>query len=596
MIKKTQFTHAILVTLAILPICFFGFLLIKYSVNVPYWDQWDTPGLAFEQLSKGTLSFKDLFAQHNESRKFFPRIIFIGLAFLTHWDVRYEMLLTFLAACLVSLNIYRLSCVTLNKSLASRLGLFFVANVLIFSLSQWENWFWGIQLVVFMPILCITTCLVIALSQQKMWMKFLLCCGLAIISSFSYANGMLCWLAFLPALVFSPAWKNFKRKLHLLLLWFSAFILTVSAYFYNYQKPPAHPSLAAATVQPQQALIYFASFLGSPLAGGNLKIAATVGLLLLGWTIAVCTYLLWRMIRDRTLTPLYSVASWLIIAGYSIISGLVTTVGRVGFGIEQSLAPRYTTFSLYLSVAVLYLTAIALQDCRTRFQHSIAINPSKTDSDDFNFQVTLQSLLSSFIAVILVLHLLSSLNTIQVIQNLQRDRLYAKTCLIFVKFVDNECIKSHLHPVPRYVRQRARAMENMGFLEPDVARRPRIQSDQATQQQTYGWIDRFDQIAPEQYVTSGWAILPDKVKPADSVLLTYKDAEGKDIFFGLSSVRNTRADVAQLLKQEAYKNSGWEATVSTRKLPKGQVEIQAWAFDTTTAKAFPLNGSYTIQH
>jgi hypothetical protein len=45
---------------------------------------------------------------------------------------------------------------------------------------------------------------------------------------------------------------------------------------------------------------------------------------------------------------------WLLIGSYTLISGVITTVGRVGFGIEQSLSSRYITFSVYLIVALIY--------------------------------------------------------------------------------------------------------------------------------------------------------------------------------------------------------------------------------------------------
>ncbi|NJM28325.1 MAG: hypothetical protein HC856_09140 [Pseudanabaena sp. RU_4_16] len=107
--------------LAILPACFLGLLIVKYSVNVPFQDQWAIARLLPKWL-EGTLSFGDLIAQHNESRKFFPRLIFLALAQFTHWDVRYEMLISFLLACIVAVNLYRLSHLTVGSSLLQ--GLF----------------------------------------------------------------------------------------------------------------------------------------------------------------------------------------------------------------------------------------------------------------------------------------------------------------------------------------------------------------------------------------------------------------------------------------------------------------------------------------
>lgn len=53
---------------------------------MPLQDQWEIAPI-FEKVNNKTLSFSDLMAQHNESRNFFPRLIFIALAFLTNWNV-----------------------------------------------------------------------------------------------------------------------------------------------------------------------------------------------------------------------------------------------------------------------------------------------------------------------------------------------------------------------------------------------------------------------------------------------------------------------------------------------------------------------------
>ncbi|GAB4292142.1 MAG: hypothetical protein Fur0025_27660 [Oscillatoriaceae cyanobacterium] len=198
---------------------------MQNSVNVPFGDQWDNAAVVINKFSEGTLSFSDLIAQHNESRKFFPRLIFLGLAYLTNWNVRYEMLLIFILACIVSVNIFwlirhtvqkpgflpsfRFMAINIETNPVSLLALAFLANLLIFSPIQYENWLWGIQVVVFIPIVCITTSLVIAYSQLNPISKFTLCGFLATFSTFSYANGLLCWVVLLPALALAKSWSEF---------------------------------------------------------------------------------------------------------------------------------------------------------------------------------------------------------------------------------------------------------------------------------------------------------------------------------------------------------------------------------------------------
>ena len=50
-----------------------------------------------------------------------------------------------------------------------------------------------------------------------------------------------------------------------------------------------------------------------------------------------------------------------LISVYALSSGLITAIGRVGFGVEQALSNRYAVFSLfiYLGLVELRLRSIA---------------------------------------------------------------------------------------------------------------------------------------------------------------------------------------------------------------------------------------------
>jgi hypothetical protein len=596
MIRGGKATRVISLGLAILPALILAFLILKYSVNVPFWDQWGDPGFIFEKIQNGTLSFKDFFAQLNESRPFFPRFIFIGLAHLTKWDVRYEMLLIFLLACIVSFNIYRLSCLTLNNSPKTNLLILFFANLLIFVPLEWGNWFMGIQIIVFVPIICITTCLCLTFLPYGMWLKLLICCCLSVISTFSYANGMLCWVMFLPALVLSSSWKGFRNKSQLLITWLVTFALNQYIYFYDYVKPGYHPSLAFTLGHPKEALIYFFAFLGSPLSGSNLIIAYSVGFLVFVLFISLSTYLFWRVRQESSL--LHRMSSWLILGAYSLLSAVITTLGRVGFGVEQALSTRYIVFSVFLTVAIIYLTVIVADDLKSQNWFGTDTTSPTKNQYALNIRKYLSPILASLMTALVVLHLISSVHALQAIQVLQRDRLYAKSCLIFFRYVSDDCIALNLFPAVGVFRERVPLIDSLGLLEPNLAISPEIRQAESRyiKNQPYGWFDQFKKISDNQYFASGWAILPDKTQPADSVLLTYKDSQGKSIFFGLSPVKIARADIVKILKQDNYMNSGWSAAVSTQGLPNGKVEINAWAFDVNTGEAFQLGGSQVIQH
>ncbi|MBD2517420.1 hypothetical protein H6G93_21055 [Nostoc sp. FACHB-973] len=585
-LNKSSYIICILFIIAILPALFTGFLINAYSVNVPYWDQWAVAPL-FEKFHNGSLDFSDLIAQHNESRKFFPRLIFIGLGSITGWDVRYEMLIIFLLACIVSFNLYRLNSLTIQGSLIKRLSTAAITNLLIFAPIQWENWLWGIQIVVFVPIACITTCLLIAYSQLSSKSKFFLCICLCTISTFSYANGLLSWIVVFPVL-FIKCQDVFSKKRWLILGWTFAFITNAVAYFYNYKKPSQHPSFSEGLVHPGHAINYFLSFLGAPLGLGNretsLIISPLIGLALILILLASCIYLL-KSIKDLAL--LHNVAGWLTIAMYSFISAIITTSGRVGFGVEQSLSSRYTTFSAYLTISLIYIVVIIYDDIKNK---DILSNSTKLRDSSIFF----------FTAIILVLHLLASTQAILTMNDVRKDRLVGKSCLEFINILPlNDCLEQKVFPDLNFLTKYANVIDKLGLLTPPLVKNSIIEEtnqNNQVSQKNYGWFDNITKNADGSYLASGWAVLPDRVEPADSVILTYEISRGRFRMFSLvNDIKLERADVAKALNQKNYLKSGWQKSFYFAENTSSSVKLVAWAFDANTGKYFQLNGSRMIQ-
>ncbi len=111
----SRLTRYVASCLTLLPACLLAILIVKYAVDMPQSDQWAYVFL-FQKVSQGTLTLRDLFLQYNEYRQFFPNLLFVGLGEVTRWNVKYEMLVTFVFACLVSFNIYRLAKTTIKET------------------------------------------------------------------------------------------------------------------------------------------------------------------------------------------------------------------------------------------------------------------------------------------------------------------------------------------------------------------------------------------------------------------------------------------------------------------------------------------------
>jgi hypothetical protein len=587
--------------LAVLPALFLGCLVLKFGVNVPFWDQWAIPRL-FAKVADSQLSLPDLLVQHNESRMLFPSLIFLGLAYLTDWDTRYEMLFIFVLACVNSFNFYYLARQTIQGSATKLLLILALINLLIFSPVQHENWLWGFQIALFTPTVCLSTALLVLFSKLDIARKVVWGMVIATISTFSFANGLLCWGLLPVAALLSPAWRSLQKKISLIVLWGVGFLANITFYFYNYEKPGGHPSLLAAVQQPLKAFQYFCAFLGNHLCGGDPVIAVTVGFIQLG--IFGCVLgLICRFWRDRTLR--YQSAAWITIALYVLMSAAITTAGRVGFGIEQALSSRYTTFSVYFTVALVALVSILAN----YFSRPDA--PQNLEQQDRSVKATLTPLANPLpsrqansITIIvtmlattcIVLHLIAGLSSFAAIQVIYRDRLYAKTCLAYAQFVQDDCTKS-LFPSAEELRKQLQSSLKSGILISSHKKSPIIQasSNKLFYPDKYGW---FDQIIPqpdEQFKAEGWAVIPKKRQPADVVLLTYRNTKGKDVIFTIARVNNAREDVVKVRNNPGYKLSGWDATFSRDKLPRRDLELRAWAYDVQIQKIYPLGNAHLLK-
>jgi len=560
---------------AIVPACLTAGLIYKYAVDVPLADEWMT-ARHFERLAQGTLKFRHLYEQANEYRQLFPYLFFLGLGRLTKWDVRYEMLASFLLACLISYNIYRLGRLTLDHiGRRQRLLLYVCANLLIFSPAQYDNWLQGQQLIFFIPVVCLTTGLRVALSARLSdGAKFLLCAGLAVLSTFSAANGLLCWLLLWPALVWPATRTHLGRRRWWLIVWLAGLALCVVFYFYDYHKPPPSPALSAAFVNPVRALLYFLCVLGAPLSFDKLPVAAAVG--------ALCLVLfVWSARRLRPILTEADAARpslvWLTLGAYSLLTAGLLTFGRAGFGVAQSLSSRYTTYTLYLPVALVHLLPFILDHARAK-------------------KLAIARLGLWLAGALLVAQVLIYPLSVRWMSDHRSARLQLKACVELVNVVSDVCPERIGQPEPTF-RRLANTLDALGYLRPGLVRGSSAQdfaAPAAFAPESYGSFLSLVRGPDDLYTASGRALLPHRGEPADTVLLAYEAADGSAHVFAIADMAQHRDIVSVLLRRGAYKDAHWQKTFDARGLPPPPLKLSAWAFDAYAGRAYKIAGTQII--
>ncbi|MFN2576150.1 MAG: hypothetical protein ABR607_00500 [Pyrinomonadaceae bacterium] len=573
MIPINRITGGLMRYLPLTPAIFLAVLIPRYWVDLPQYDEWDSVAF-FEHLSQGSLTASLLFKQANEYRQFFPNIIIVAVGWLTRWDIRYDMVLIFVAACLISLFVWRLATHTVQDGPLRFAVLIFLGNLIIFSPTQYENWLQGQQLVYYMPILCVTAGILVAQSNLAILNRFVICAGLSVISMFSSANGVVCWIVILPMLLVT-GWKTNRRLVIWLSLgWIAGLGLCLALYLHGYQKPWWTPSPLTAFDHPLKACIYFLGFVGGPFGLERVRLSLTAGIVLMIGFIWSVVYVI-KHRCDRVLIE--NTIGWLVIGSYSVLTAAMTTVGRVGLPTGPSQVPRYLGFSAYLPLALVFLAHVISSDMDRR-------KPPK--------QINRWPPLTVTAAIILILFQpFMCFLSLHQMQKWQTRLQQAKASIVLINGLPDMWLTKNLYPNLQFLTEKANALNRLGFLRPKLVQDRHLKnfSGALQDEKNYGVIESLQKSGEHQYVAAGWAVLPTQQKMPDAVILAYDTGDGDAIAFQLTHPLRTESSV-----HAGNEIGSWNTSFSTNQLPKVPVSITAWAFDVSSGKAFRLSGGGLI--
>jgi hypothetical protein len=551
--------------MALAPVVYLGWLIWATAVNILYVDEWGYIVL-FHHLAAHTLTLHDLLAQHNESRPLLPVLIILGVGSLTHWDVRWDMWIEFAFACLVSLNVYLLSRRVTGMNRTQCLFLWIITNALLFSAEQSQNWTFGIQMIFFMPMLFISTGMLIAYSRLNVTWKFALAIVLATASTYSHAIGQVAWIILLGPLIVGSRGQT-RRFAAQLSAWGIACAANLWVYYRDYYKPPWHPSLLLAWKYPIRAMQYFTAYLGVALAQGYHRVWLSIvfGVILLGCLAGACAYL-WKIRRQPGIAE--SATAWLVLCAFAIASDCTATAGRLGFGVLQSQDSRYTGFSIYLVIGLAYLGAMIVREVYRR--------------GDF-LSARVGAALG--LGLMLIPHVSTEIGGYRQMWEDRRIRLAGKA---FTQLLN-------LFPFPQGVYMTSNVLiekdflDQMGYLSPGLVKSHDLMKISAPEgDQTFGYMDAMFPADQSSWNSMGWAIIPYRQDPAEVVLLAGEDGSGSAIAFAEGLCGGERPDVVSATHNRNYQLSGWGIPFKSADVPPGTKIISAWVYDPETGWAYRL--------
>ncbi len=330
-----------------------------YGCNVPFGDEF---GLVAAVTHQEPITLKFLWSPHNEHRIFIPRLVYLGLAALTHGDFRAGMYVIAFAAAGLAAAMIRTA--RRLRGATSYADAFFPLAFL--HLGHGENLLWSFQV----TFICSTglACGLLSLllrSRQSLTWRAGLAGGLCLIGlPLCGANGLplvpplALWLAYW-ALSKRPAGTAGIANLVLVLALAGAALGLVATYFVGLrQSLPAGPGWQAAA---RAATEFLAVSFGAGVTAWWPYVGYAIGILLI-FTTAVLLAIWWARPPERV-----RCAGLLLFLTGMVGLGLAVGWGRGACGQEPGLSHRYALLSAPVLCAVYFLGEIARSIPLARF-------------------------------------------------------------------------------------------------------------------------------------------------------------------------------------------------------------------------------------
>lgn len=567
----------ILVVLCLLPIACAFHMMRTHWVPVPWWDEWWTPGRDLALFYKGALNWSRIFSEHNEHRLVFPRLILVPLALVAGWDVRQAMMLSFLGALAVSAGLYRLLKFT-DEPLATRLVVWGVMNGLLFAPAQYENFLLGTIFIAFVLGIALLLGVLINLSERSIRAKALLNGALALIATYSYGNGMFLWL-----LLFPIDWSNGKARVRNVaekrLVWWSLYILaaalSIGCYFISYEHPSRSPAMVLGLSRWPELLHYLVVWLGDLFLTTNPTVLGS-SVLLLFILLATCAFS-----SGISSSRFKSHYPWLVLGCYTLLSGMATAVTRLGFGVIEASDHRYTTFTVFLYLAV---TGLAFSVYRA------------TKNDRKLRPIALTGFIVAF-TTLATLWANSFCLEAGVLRTVTKARKHLLLVARWSLAIPGNPDMKLLSPYPE-TPETIRILHEHGVL------RPRLVSEKLAQavrqlppagDGSAGLLESVAFTSAGQLGVQGWARLPDRNRPADCVVLGYERSDESWTPYAITETGVPRPDVAAAWRSKSLTPSGFSETLHDETLPAGRLIFRAWVIDLKKERAYPMARAITVE-
>jgi len=215
---------------AAVPALLYLVYVARYSVNVPFADDWNVIPLASNALH-GHMPLGDVWAQYANTRLFIPNLFFAGFGRFTHLNERLIVLFSatiFIATFVMLLALFR-AYLRRPLTFVPVLSL----GVVWFSVADVQNSLWSFQLAWYLVLFFFVAMCCFLLGRSRHPVAFLaLGIVTAVLASLTEVQGFAVWAVGLVCLLWEAPRR--RRTVYEAATWIAAAALTAAVYFHNF--------------------------------------------------------------------------------------------------------------------------------------------------------------------------------------------------------------------------------------------------------------------------------------------------------------------------------------------------------------------------
>lgn len=357
----SKWASLLLIIICALPFIFGFYYISIYSVNVPFWDQWDTIVPSAIQYYEGNFDISQLIRPHNDSRPIITDTIMLIIASLTQLNIKSMFYVGYAIYCV---SILLLIYLVRNDIGSDSLFLLLPIPLIYYALNPYYlGVFTSNQCCIEYSVLSLAVIATVVLLAKSRHSSFCFFSSimLGMVCTFTYAAGLSIWFAGVLQIFI----QDMHKKQEKCVLWVISAAIAFYVYFILLDTPSeglhgasGYTSFIETTLQyPLNKFLSFMGTLGAEIVHDS-QVALFFGLVILAITITL-------LYVNRESLQLDRYSKWYGLLTFGILTSLEVTLTRSGaleyLGSPETIffipAPRHSLV-IFLPVICIYILAI----------------------------------------------------------------------------------------------------------------------------------------------------------------------------------------------------------------------------------------------